>query len=190
MRVAILLSGSGSNMDALARSMTGDHPARPVLVVSDVPDAGGLARAARLGIPTATIPSAGRSRAAFEADLHGALDAARPDLVALAGFMRVLSADIVERFRMINVHPSLLPRHPGLRTHRRALEAGDREHGCTVHVVTPALDAGPILGRARVRVEPGDTEASLAARVLAAEHRLYPAVLRRVAEGRDGVIEL
>ncbi|SFE65959.1 phosphoribosylglycinamide formyltransferase-1 [Roseivivax sediminis] len=187
MRVAILISGGGSNMTALADSMTGDHPARPVLVLSNRPDAGGLARADARGIPTAAVdhrPYKG-DRAAFEAALHDTLCAAQPDLICLAGFMRVLTEGFVARWqgRMINIHPSLLPKYRGLDTHARALEAGDTEAGCTVHEVTPALDDGPILGQARVPVRAGDTPDSLAARVLEAEHRLYPAVLRRLAEG-------
>jgi phosphoribosylglycinamide formyltransferase 1 len=186
-RVAILISGGGSNMLALVASMTGDHPARPCLVLSNEPGAAGLARAAAQGIPVAAVdhrPFAG-DRAAFEAALMPHLEAARPDIVALAGFMRVLTPAFVARFegRMLNIHPSLLPKYPGLRTHARALAAGDAESGCTVHLVTPELDCGPILGQARVRVLPGDTPETLAARVLEQEHRLYPAVLRRFAAG-------
>lgn len=185
-RVAILISGSGSNMAALVASMTGDHPARPVLVLSDVPGAGGLAKAAAAGVPVATLDHrAFADRAAFEAALAATLDVVRPDLVCLAGFMRILTPGFVARYagRMLNIHPSLLPRYPGLHTHARALAAGDAEAGCTVHEVTADLDAGPILGQGRVPILPGDTEAMLAARVLAMEHRLYPAVLRRVAGG-------
>ncbi len=186
-RVAILISGGGSNMLALARSMTGDHPARPCLVLSNDPEAAGLAKAAALGIPTAAVdhrPFKG-DRAAFEAALLPHLEAARPDIIALAGFMRVLTPDFVARFegRMLNIHPSLLPKYPGLDTHARALAAGDAEAGCSVHVVTPDLDSGPVLGQARVPVLPGDTPESLAARVLKQEHVLYPAVLRRFAAG-------
>ena len=174
-------------MLALAASMTGEHPARPCLVLSSDPAAGGLARAAALGIPTAAVDHRpfGRDRAGFEAAILPHLAAARPDILALAGFMRVLTADFVARFdgRMLNIHPSLLPKYPGLDTHARALAAGDAEAGCTVHVVTPRLDDGPILGQARVPVRPGDTPETLAARVLQAEHRLYPAVLRRFAAG-------
>ena len=185
-RVAILISGGGSNMARLVEDMGGDHPARCVLVASDRPDAPGLARAAALGVPTVAIDrTAHPDRASFEAALAAALDRAAPDLVALAGFMRVLSPAFVGRWRgrILNVHPSLLPRHRGLDTHARALAAGDAEAGCTVHEVTAALDDGPVLGQARVPVLPGDTAATLGARVLAAEHRLYPAVLRRVAAG-------
>jgi phosphoribosylglycinamide formyltransferase 1 len=184
-RVAILISGGGSNMLALVRSMTGDHPARPVLVASNDPAAAGLARAAELGVPTAAVDHRpfGGDRAAFEAELLAPILAARPDILCLAGFMRVLTAGFVDRFagRMLNIHPSLLPKYPGLHTHQRALDAGDAEAGCTVHEVTPVLDAGPILGQARVPILPGDTAATLAARVLGMEHRLYPAVLRRFA---------
>mgnify|MGYP003778817803 CR=1 FL=1 len=186
-RVAILISGGGSNMVALAQSMTGDHPARPCLVVANDPAAAGLARAAALGIPTAAVDHRpfGRNRAAFEAALLPAIEAAQPDIIALAGFMRVLTAGFVERFRgrMLNIHPSLLPLYPGLHTHARALEAGDSEAGCTVHVVTPVLDDGPILGQARVPIMARDTPETLAARVLVQEHRLYPAVLRRFSAG-------
>lgn len=186
-RVALLISGGGSNMLALVRDMTGDHPARPVLVLSNDPGAAGLAKAADLGVPTAAVDHRpfGRDRAAFEAALLEPLLAARPDIVCLAGFMRILTPAFVGRFagRMLNIHPSLLPKYPGLHTHRRALDAGDAEAGCSVHEVTSDLDAGPVLGQARVPVLPGDTADTLAARVLAMEHRLYPAVLRRFAAG-------
>ncbi len=186
-RVAILISGGGSNMVALADSMTGDHPARPVLVLSNDAHAAGLQRAAERGIPTAAVDHRpfGRDRTAFEAELLKPLLAAAPDIVCLAGFMRVLTPAFVERFRgrMLNIHPSLLPMYPGLHTHERAISAGDREAGCTVHEVTPVLDDGPILGQVRVPVAPDDTPETLAARVLTQEHRLYPAVLRRFADG-------
>ncbi len=186
-RVAILISGGGSNMLALVASMTGDHPARPVLVASNDPAAAGLDRARALGIATAATDHRpfGRDRAAFEAALLAQIDAARPDILCLAGFMRILTPGFIARFkgRMLNIHPSLLPLYPGLHTHARALAAGDAEAGCTVHEVTADLDAGPILGQSRVKVLADDTEATLAARVLTAEHRLYPAVLRRFAGG-------
>lgn len=186
-RVAILISGGGSNMLALVRDMTGDHPARPVLVASNDPAATGLTKAAALGIPTAAVDHRpfGRDRAAFEAALLTHIEAARPDILCLAGFMRILTPGFIARFqgRMLNIHPSLLPKYPGLHTHARALAAGDTQAGCTVHEVTADLDAGPILGQARVPVLPGDTEDTLAARVLGAEHRLYPATLRRFAAG-------
>lgn len=186
-RIAILISGGGSNMLALVRSMTGDHPARPVLVASNDPQAGGLVKARDLGVPTAAVDHRpfGHDRAAFEAELLRHIAAASPDILCLAGFMRVLTPDFVARFegRMLNIHPSLLPKYPGLHTHQRALDAGDSEAGCTVHEVTAILDDGPILGQARVPVLPGDTSDSLAARVLVQEHHLYPAVLRRYAGG-------
>lgn len=189
-RVAILISGGGSNMAALAASMTGDHPARPVLVLSNVPGAAGLARAAAMGIPTASVDHrAHPDRAAFEAALMAALQPARPDIICLAGFMRILSAAFIDAWpqgRILNIHPSLLPKYPGLHTHARALAAGDTEAGCTVHAVTAALDAGPILGQARVPVQPGDTPGTLAARVLEQEHRLYPAVLAQVSSAISG----
>ena len=186
-RVAIMISGGGSNMMALVRSMTGDHPARPVLVLSNDPQAGGLAKARDMGVAAASVDHRpfGRDRRAFEAALQEVLEAHAPDLLCLAGFMRILSAPFVGLWagRMLNVHPSLLPLYPGLHTHARALANGDREHGCTVHEVTEELDHGPILGQARVPVLPGDTPGDLARRVLAQEHVLYPAVLRRFAAG-------
>jgi phosphoribosylglycinamide formyltransferase-1 len=194
MRAAILISGGGSNMVALARSMTGDHPARPVLVLSNDPAAGGLARAAGMGIPTAAVDHRpfGRDRAAFEAALIEPLLAAAPDVICLAGFMRILTPEFVARFtgRMLNIHPSLLPKYPGLNTHARAIAAGDAQAGCTVHLVTADLDAGPILGQGRVPVLPDDTPGTLAARVLPMEHRLYPAVLRRFCAGTMAPLHL
>lgn len=193
-RVAILISGGGSNMLTLVRDMVGDHPGRPVLVASNDPAAAGLARAAELGVPVAAVDHRpfGKDRAGFEAALLGPLLAAEPDIVCLAGFMRVLTPGFVSRFegRMLNIHPSLLPKYPGLHTHARALAAGDAEAGCTVHLVTAELDAGPILGQGRVPVLPGDDAARLSNRVLAMEHRLYPAVLRRFAAGERGVLTL
>jgi phosphoribosylglycinamide formyltransferase-1 len=186
-RVAILISGGGSNMLALVESMVDNHPARPVLIASNDPQAVGLARAAAMGIPTAAVDHRrfNGDRAAFEAALLKHLLAARPDVLCLAGFMRVLTPGFVARFdgRMLNIHPSLLPKYPGLHTHQRALDAGDAEAGCTVHQVTAVLDDGPILAQARVPILSGDTAATLAARVLEQEHRLYPAALRRFAEG-------
>ena len=186
-RVAILLSGGGSNMACLVNEMTGDHPARPCLVLSNDPNAGGLSRARNWGIETAAVDHRpfGKDRAAFEAALSEPLRAARPDIICLAGFMRILTADFIAEWegRMLNIHPSLLPKYRGLHTHARALEAGEREAGCTVHEVISDLDAGPILGQARVPVKEGDSADDLAARVLTMEHRLYPAVLHRFALG-------
>jgi phosphoribosylglycinamide formyltransferase-1 len=184
-RVAILISGGGSNMVRLVESMTGDHPARPCLVMSNDPEAAGLAKAAALGVPTAAVdhrPFKG-DRPAFEAALQEKLEGAGTDLVCLAGFMRILTAGFIAAWsgRIINIHPSLLPKYPGLNTHARALEAGDTEAGCTVHEVTDVLDDGPLLGQGTVPIETDDTPETLAARVLTMEHRLYPAVLRRFA---------
>ncbi|MBL8561481.1 MAG: phosphoribosylglycinamide formyltransferase [Gemmobacter sp.] len=186
-RIAILISGGGSNMVALVRSMTGDHPGRPVLVASNDPAAGGLRKAQAAGIATAAVDhrAFGKDRAGFEAELLRHIEAVEPDILCLAGFMRVLTPAFVARFegRMLNIHPSLLPKYPGLHTHQRAIEAGDAEAGCTVHEVTAVLDDGPILGQARVPVLAGDSADDLAGRVLVQEHRLYPAVLRRYAAG-------
>lgn len=190
-RVAILISGGGSNMVRLAETMTGDHPARPVLVVANDPDAGGLAKAAAMGIKTAAVDHRGRTREDFEADLTDVLAEAKPDIIALAGFMRILTPGFVAAHagKMLNIHPSLLPKYPGLHTHARAIAAGDDWAGCTVHEVIADLDAGPMLGQARVPVMAGDTPETLAARVLTAEHQLYPQVLRRFAMGeRNPVI--
>lgn len=193
-RVAILISGGGSNMLRLVEDMTGDHPARPVLVASNDPEAGGLVKAAELGIPTAAVDHRRfpRDRPGFEAALLQPLSEAEPDIICLAGFMRILTPEFVARFsdRMLNIHPSLLPKYPGLHTHARAIEAGDTEAGATVHLVTPELDAGPILGRARVPVLAGDSPDDLAARVLVQEHQLYPAVLRRFAMGDRSLVML
>ena len=183
-RVAILISGGGSNMVALAESMAGDHPARPVLILSNDPGAGGLAKAAAMGIATAAVDHRpfGKDRAGFEAELLKPLAKAAPDIVCLAGFMRVLTPGFVNHFagRMLNIHPSLLPAYKGLNTHRRALEAGEKEAGCTVHFVVPEMDAGPIILQAHVPILPGDTEETLAARVLEQEHRIYPEALKQV----------
>lgn len=171
----------------LVESMTGDHPARPVLIASNDPEAMGLKTAAELGIPTAAVDHRRYrgDREGFEAELLKPLQEARPDIICLAGFMRILTPEFVTGFagRMLNIHPSLLPKYQGLHTHARAIAASDAEAGATVHEVTPELDAGPILGQVRVPVLPDDTEQSLAARVLEQEHRLYPAVLRRFASG-------
>ena len=186
-RVAILISGGGSNMVELLKSMTGDHPARACVVLSNIPEAGGLAKAEAAGVPTAVVDHKpfGADRAAFETEMAKALGQYQPDIIALAGFMRVLTAEFVARYqgRMLNIHPSLLPKYRGLHTHARAIEAGDNIAGCTVHEVTADLDDGPILGQARVPVVAGDTPETLAARILVQEHRLYPAVLRRFAAG-------
>lgn len=186
-RIAILISGGGSNMVRLVETMLAEGYAAPVLVGSNDPAAGGLVRARDLGVATVAVDHRpfGKDRAAFEAELLRPILAAEPDILCLAGFMRVLTPDFVRRFegRMLNIHPSLLPKYPGLHTHQRALEAGDTEAGCTVHEVTPVLDDGPILGQGRVPVLPDDSAETLAARVLKREHQLYPAVLRRYVRG-------
>ena len=187
-RVAILVSGGGSNMVALLDSMTADHPARPCLVLSNNHDAGGLVKAAERHVPTAVVghrPFKG-DRAAFEIDLNKMLEDANPDIICLAGFMRILTPAFMDKWqgRILNIHPSLLPKYRGLNTHERALDAGDAEHGCTVHEATGALDDGPILGQARLKILRDDTPDSLAARVLKLEHALYPMVLRRFASGQ------
>lgn len=184
MRTAILISGRGSNMSALLAAMAEPRfPARPVLVLSNRADAAGLGLTG--GVPTAVVPSRGRAREAFEAELDARLREAGVELIALAGFMRVLTAGFVRAWqgRMINIHPSLLPAFPGLDTHARALAAGVRLHGCTVHWVSPDVDEGPIIAQSAVPVLPQDDAASLGARVLAREHALYPAALGLVAAG-------
>lgn len=193
-RVAILISGGGSNMVELVKSMTGTHPARAVLVGSNNCEAGGLGRARQLGIASFCVDHRpfGKDRQAFERKLAGHLDAARPDIIALAGFMRILTPEFVGRYagRILNIHPSLLPKYPGLNTHSRAIAAGDVEAGASVHLVTAGLDEGPVLGQARVPVLPDDNAADLAARVLVAEHQLYPAVLRRFAVGNTQPLDM
>jgi len=188
LRLAVLISGRGSNMLAIAQECrAGRIAAQIALVVSDRPDAAGLAAAHELGLAGAVIERARYgTREDFERALIGAIDASGADWVLLAGFMRVLSAPCVQHYegRMLNIHPSLLPRHPGLHTHRRVLEAGESEHGCSVHLVTPDLDAGPLIAQGRVPVLAGDTEDRLAARVLELEHRLYPQVIGLIARGR------
>ncbi|WP_137700318.1 phosphoribosylglycinamide formyltransferase [Marimonas lutisalis] len=186
-RVAILISGGGSNMVKLVESMQADHPAEPVLVLSNDPEAGGLKKAREMGIATAAVDHRDfkGDREAFERKLISVIDRNAPDILCLAGFMRILTPVFINHYagRMLNIHPSLLPKYRGLHTHKRAIDAGDAEAGCTVHEVTAELDDGPILGQARVPVMPEDTPESLAARVLVQEHKLYPAVLKRFAEG-------
>ncbi len=188
LRIAILISGRGSNMTAILRAcLAGELHAQVVAVISDRADAAGLASARDLGAPTTTVQrAAGAATEALEAELAAAIDAARAEVVALAGFMRILSAPFVTRYlgRMLNVHPSLLPAYRGLHTHRRVLDAGEHAHGASVHYVTPELDAGPVVLQSRVQVRPDDTESELAARVLRTEHVIYPRVLGWVAQGR------
>lgn len=187
--VAILLSGTGSNMAALLyASRMPDCPYRIVLVASDNPDAPGLALAEAEGVATAAVPRNGLSKAEQEDDLKRVLEESGAEVIALAGYMRVLSPDFVGRWagRILNIHPSLLPRHKGLDTHARALAAGDTQTGCSVHLVTAELDDGPVLGQLRVAVHSDDTAASLAARVLIAEHQLYARVLGEFVQNLDG----
>lgn len=189
LRIAVLLSGRGSNLEALIERIHRQAavPAEIVGVVANRPGAGGLERARAAGITAACVDHRAFSgREAFETALATTLEALEPDLLLLAGFMRILTPGFVQRFspRMLNIHPSLLPDFPGLDTHARALARGDAEAGASVHVVTPELDSGPVLARVRVPVEPGDDPARLEARVRSAEHLLYPAVTAWVASGR------
>ncbi len=190
-RVAVLISGRGSNMAALCEAARDPaYPAEIALVISNVPEAGGLEVARRFGVETLALDHRpfGKDRAAHEAELDRAIRERGIGWIALAGYMRVLTPGFVDGWagRMINIHPSLLPSFPGLDTHRRALDAGVKLHGCTCHFVTAGVDEGPILGQAAVPVLAGDTEAELAARVLAAEHRLYAACLAKVVGGVAG----
>nr|WP_255596762.1 phosphoribosylglycinamide formyltransferase [Cognatishimia sp. MH4019] len=189
-----MISGGGSNMVALVRAMQSGGWAEPVLVLANDPDAGGLQKARAMGVQTAVVDHRAfkGDRGAFEKALGDTLATAKPDILCLAGFMRVLTADFVTKWegRMLNIHPSLLPKYKGLHTHLRALEAGDLQHGCTVHEVTPELDDGPILGQAMLDVAPDDTPETLAARVLPLEHTLYPRVLERFVAGEKTLLSL
>ncbi len=187
LEAAILISGRGSNMLAIARAcLAGSIAARVAVVISDRADAPGVASARELGIETVVLEQSQRGAAPLERSLSATLEARRPDVIALAGFMRILSGPFVARYlgRMFNIHPSLLPAYRGLHTHRRVLEAGDTEHGASVHFVTAELDAGPVVLQSKVAVVPGDTEATLSARVQATEHIIYPRVLGWFAERR------
>ena len=188
LRLAILISGRGSNMAAIARGCAeGRIKARVDLVLSERPGVPGLDTARALGIETCAIPWPGATgRARFESELEAALAAARPDVIVLAGFMRILSQQFAEARagRILNIHPSLLPKFRGLHTHRRVLEAGDRVHGASVHFVTAELDGGPVILQSRVAVRPGESEDTLSARVQATEHIIYPRVIGWLAEGR------
>jgi len=185
--IVILISGRGSNMEAIVRA---GLPAKIAAVISNRADAAGLKYAAQSGLPTQVVDEREfSSREASDAALATAIDRHSPDLVALAGFMRVLGGEFVRRYsgRLVNIHPSLLPAFPGLHTHRRALQEGVKVHGCTVHFVTPQIDHGPIIAQAAVPVRVGDTEAILAARVLQQEHRIYPLALRWFIDDRLAV---
>jgi len=186
--VVVLISGSGSNLQALIdSSQAGDSPVRIRAVISNRADAYGLERAKAAGIDTRVLDhKAFAGREAFDAALVEAIDACEPHLVVLAGFMRILSSDFVRHYggRLLNIHPSLLPKYKGLHTHQRALEAGDGEHGCSVHFVTEELDGGPLVVQAVIAVRSGDTLDSLAQRVHEQEHQIYPLAVRWFAEGR------
>jgi phosphoribosylglycinamide formyltransferase-1 len=187
-RLVVLISGRGSNLQAILDGAgRGELPVDIRVVISNRPGAYGLERARQMGVPAAVVDhQAFPDRQAFEAALCERIDAERPHLVILAGFMRILSPVFVEHYwgRMFNIHPSLLPRYRGLHTHERALAAGEREHGASVHFVIPELDSGPVIVQARVPVLPGDDPDTLAARVLEQEHRIYPLAIRWFAEGR------
>ena len=191
--IVILISGRGSNMVSLINAAAdGSLPVRVAAVLSNRPDAKGLQIAAAAGVVTRVVDHTLYSnRESFDAAMAGAIDAFSPDLVVLAGFMRILSDGFVTRYagRLINIHPSLLPSFPGLHTHQRALDEGVRIHGCTVHFVTPALDHGPIVVQAAVPVVDGDDAVTLATRVLAQEHRIYPLAVRWFAEGRLRLVD-
>ena len=187
-RLGILISGRGSNMEALLKAAQDPAcPYAPVLVLSNKPDAAGLERAGSFGVGAKAVDHKpfGKDRESFERAMDAELKAANVQLVALAGFMRVLTPWFVNEWtgRLVNIHPSLLPKYPGVDTHRRCLEAGDLVHGCTVHQVTSGVDEGPVIGSAEIDVRPGDTEDALAARLLKAEHVLYPRCLAAVARG-------
>lgn len=193
-RVAVLISGRGSNMAALIEAAKAPaYPAEIALVLSNIADAGGLDTARKAGIETAVIDHKpfGKDRAAFDRAMHDVLIAHNIDLVCLAGFMRLLTPDFVALWteRMLNIHPALLPAFKGLDTHKRALEAHAKVHGATVHFVVPEMDAGPIIMQGAVAVRTDDTESTLSARVLKVEHAIYPAALKLVAEGRVTVVD-
>lgn len=191
--IVILISGRGSNMEAVVRAAQAEQwPARIAAVISNKAEAKGLEFAASHGIPTAVVANKDfASRAEFDAALQQAIDGFDPDLVVLAGFMRILTPAFVEHYqgRLLNIHPSLLPLFPGLHTHQQALDAGEKVHGATVHFVTAELDHGPVVAKASVDVLPGDTAESLAARVLVQEHRLYPHAIRLFVEDRLSIVD-
>jgi len=187
--LVVLISGSGSNLQSIIDAAANDLPVEIRAVISNRADAYGLTRASEAGIATAVLDhTAYADRPSYDAALQELIDSYAPELVVLAGFMRILGDEFVRHYegRMMNIHPSLLPKYRGLHTHARAIEAGDREAGCTVHLVTPELDAGPILLQARVPVLENDTPESLATRVLEQEHRIYPEAIRLFAEKRAG----
>lgn len=192
-RLAVIISGTGRNLQAIIDAIeAGRIRATLVAVISNRADVFGLERARRAGVPAHVIPSRGRDRAAFERALDECLASYRPDMVVLAGFMRILGAGFVQRYagRLLNIHPSLLPKYPGLHTHDRALAAGDRWHGASVHFVTEELDGGPVVLQGRIAIEPGDTADTLAGRVMEeVERHIYPIAVAWLAEGRLRLID-
>ena len=190
--VVVLISGGGTNLQAIIDRTTDGLPITIEVVISNRADAGGLARAKRAGIPTRIIDHTGfASRASFDAALTSTIDAYSPGLVGLAGFMRILTAGFVRHYqgRLLNIHPSLLPKFQGLNTHRRAIEAGETEHGASVHFVTGELDGGPVILQARVPLSADDNASTLAARVLQREHVIYPRVIEWYAQGRVRLVD-
>lgn len=187
-RLVVLISGNGSNLQAIIDSISKDKlPAKIVAVISNKADAYGLKRAEKAGIPHQVLPHTDFSeRKLYDQALKQLIDQYQPDLVVLAGFMRILSDEFVEHYshKMMNIHPSLLPKYRGLNTHQRALDAGDKEHGCSVHFVTPTLDDGPVILQAKVAIKEDDTVESLSARVHEQEHRIYPQAIRMFAENK------
>ena len=184
MRIGILISGTGSNMIALVRAMQADGWAKPAIVLSDQQTAKGIARAQDMGVRARAIPYTG-DRTAHEQAMVAALQGAQVDLICLAGYMRVLSANFIAQWqgRILNIHPSLLPKYKGLNTHKRAIDAGDKVAGCSVHIVTEKLDDGPVLAQAQVAIAPDDTAQSLGAKVLVQEHILYPKTVAAFVKG-------
>ena len=193
-RIAILISGGGSNMVELVKSMVSDRSGTAALVLSNDPNAVGLERAENLGVSTACLDHRpfGKDRASYDRALHKVLLDYNIDFICLAGFMRVLTSKFVYLWedKILNIHPSLLPKYKGLKTHQCALDAGDDEAGCSVHIVTPELDSGPLLGQARVKIFENDTANLLELRVLSQEHRLYPLVLKRFLKGHRNLLVL
>ncbi|WP_226565068.1 phosphoribosylglycinamide formyltransferase [Shewanella chilikensis] len=191
-RILVMISGNGSNLQAVIDSCDSKMPGRVVGVISNKADAYGLIRAHHAEIDTScVITRKEESRAQYDARLQAAIDRYQPDLIVLAGFMRILSDELVSRYqgKMLNIHPSLLPKYPGLDTHKRAIEAGDSEHGASVHFVIPALDSGPVILQAKVPVFADDTVATLAARVHEQEHAIYPIVVRWFCQGRLKMVD-
>ncbi|WP_272577648.1 phosphoribosylglycinamide formyltransferase [Providencia sp. PROV271] len=190
-KIVVLISGSGSNLQSLMDATSHDLQAQVVAVISNQPEAYGLIRAQKAGIPALSLSaSAFANREAYDAALMGMIDEYQPDLVVLAGFMRILTAGFVKHYagRMLNIHPSLLPKYPGLHTHRKAIENGDSEHGTSVHFVTEELDGGPVILQAKVPIFPDDTEKEVIERIKAQEHNIYPQVVQWFVSGRLAMV--